>query len=370
MTKGRLVAIAAAILVIAIGGPLLAIVTNDAEPESPRPTLDEASNASERFLEDYLDPDGRVVRRDQGNDTVSEGQAYAMLIAVAIGARDDFDSAWNWSKDELRQPSGMFAWRWADGEVQDTQPATDADLDMARALYVAADRFDEPGYREEADELAGAIVEETFVEPGSGGPVVVAGPWASNEAPYFINPSYYAPRVFDDMVQLTGDDKWQGAIERQRAIVSDLIGTESDPMLPPDWATVSEDGSVQASESPGGDQPPRYSYDAVRTPIRLAESCHPEDQELAAQMWTILNESRSSRGAVTMNLEGEIQDPTQGAVGFVASAAAAKAAGDTMQMESLLDLADRTDTNQQTYYGSAWHALGRIKLTTDWLGAC
>ena len=32
---------------------------------------------------------GRVVRLDQGNDTVSEGQAYGMLIAVAVDDERD-----------------------------------------------------------------------------------------------------------------------------------------------------------------------------------------------------------------------------------------------------------------------------------------
>ena len=41
--------------------------------------------ATERFLDAYVDPDGRVVRRDQGGDTVSEGQAYALLLATAVG---------------------------------------------------------------------------------------------------------------------------------------------------------------------------------------------------------------------------------------------------------------------------------------------
>ena len=33
-----------------------------------------------QFLDEYVEPDGRVVRRDEGGDVVSEGQAYGMLI--------------------------------------------------------------------------------------------------------------------------------------------------------------------------------------------------------------------------------------------------------------------------------------------------
>ena len=42
------------------------------------------------FLERYEASNGRVVRKDQGGDTVSEGQRYASLLAVAIGERQQF----------------------------------------------------------------------------------------------------------------------------------------------------------------------------------------------------------------------------------------------------------------------------------------
>ena len=38
-------------------------------------------SAARSFLSRYVDPDGRVVRRDQGGDTVSEGVSYALLLA-------------------------------------------------------------------------------------------------------------------------------------------------------------------------------------------------------------------------------------------------------------------------------------------------
>ena len=56
-----------------------------------------AERAGRAFLAAYVDPDGRVVRRDQDGDTVSEGQAYAMLVAVAIDDRAAFRSVWSWT---------------------------------------------------------------------------------------------------------------------------------------------------------------------------------------------------------------------------------------------------------------------------------
>ena len=39
------------------------------------------------FLHRYVSPSGAVVRTDQGGDTVSEGQGYAMLLAYAADDR-------------------------------------------------------------------------------------------------------------------------------------------------------------------------------------------------------------------------------------------------------------------------------------------
>ena len=46
-------------------------------PKAPSPAEADrlAVESATAFLDGYVDPDGRVVRRDQGGDTVGEGQA-------------------------------------------------------------------------------------------------------------------------------------------------------------------------------------------------------------------------------------------------------------------------------------------------------
>ena len=92
----------------------------------------------------YVTRDGRVVRRDQGGDTVGEGQAYGMLLAAAIGDQRRFDTIWTWTKKNLRRPDGLISFLWRDGHVVDPQAASDADLDATRALLVASCRFNHP----------------------------------------------------------------------------------------------------------------------------------------------------------------------------------------------------------------------------------
>ncbi|MGB5974169.1 MAG: glycosyl hydrolase family 8, partial [Nodosilinea sp.] len=50
-----------------------------------------------RFIQD----DGRVIDREDSDRTVSEGQAYAMLRAVAVNDPATFDRTYSWAKSNL-----------------------------------------------------------------------------------------------------------------------------------------------------------------------------------------------------------------------------------------------------------------------------
>ena len=78
-----------------------------------------AQEPGEAFLSGYVEPDGRVTRRDEGGDTVSEGQAYAMLVAAALNDQQHFTRVWVWTKRNLAREDGRLAWRWKDGQVVD-----------------------------------------------------------------------------------------------------------------------------------------------------------------------------------------------------------------------------------------------------------
>src|SRR5215469_10262817 len=91
--------------------------------------------AARGFLSTYVQPDGRVTRPDQGGDTVSEGQAYGLLLAEAAGDNGAFRRIWQWTRDHLQLPNGLFAFHAnAAGRLLSTEPASDADLLIAWAL--------------------------------------------------------------------------------------------------------------------------------------------------------------------------------------------------------------------------------------------
>jgi endo-1,4-beta-D-glucanase Y len=307
--------------------------------------------AAPGFLESYVQDDGRVVRHDQGGDTVSEGQAYALLLSVAEGDERRFARVWDWTRTHLRRPDGLLAWRWADGRVVDDQPATDADLDTARALALAGERFDEPRYRDAASDLKRAIVDgETAWKADR--TVLVAGPWARDEG--VVNPSYWSPKAFQQL----GFEK---VAESSRQLTERLVESG----LPPDWARVESSGIAPSGPPSGGEAV--YSYDAVRLPIRLAESCDPADRELAARLWPTL---RDQPGAARRALDGAPATGDEHPAALAGAAAAAHAAGDREAARELLDRAAALDEERPTYYGSAWVALARIMLESGALGRC
>ena len=324
--------------------------------------------ASEDFLERYVDPDGRVVRRDQGDDTVSEGQAYAMLVAVAIDDREAFDRVWGWTRENLQRPDGLLSFLWRDGKVEDPQSASDADLDAARALMLAAARFRDDRYRQEGLRIANGIVGEQTAKSGDSR-VLLAGPWAEYEDRLVINPSYFAPRSYALLERTTGDDVWQELAVSSRRIADELVADGA--RLPPNWATVRGDMQIEATGPPNNEgETPDYGFDAARLPLRYAEACDPRDRAIAADVWRVLSERGIDEISTRHDLDGEPEEGGVHPVGLVGAAGAALAAGDRQTTRELLERAEKLDEEFPTYYGSALVALGRLMLTTDRLGTC
>lgn len=330
------------------------------QPDEDRGLPAAAERDGRRFLATYVADDGRVVRTDQGGDTVSEGQAYALLVAVALDDRETFALVWSWTAEHLRRPDGLLSWRWADGAVLDPQSATDADLDAAWALALAERRWPDEGYGQAATVLARAVEAHETVSIG-GGRWLVAGPWARPSAPgadAVVNPGYFSP-VADAVLVRDGRADPRATQERSatmRSALDDLLHADG---LPPDWARVSSDGRVRAVAGPsdaGG--PGRFGFDAVRVPLRLAGSCAEEDVALAARLWPSLEDGG---GRATLG-----DHPARA----VAGAAAAAAADEPRDADELLDRASAADRSAPTYYGSALTALARLLLTTDRLDGC
>ncbi len=322
-----------------------------------------ANEAGAAFLADYVEDDGRVERTDQGGDTVSEGQAYALLIAVGVGDRQTFSTVWDWTKANLQRPDGLLSWRWEDGDVVDPSSASDADLDAARALVLAGTDFGDPAFTADGVALGQAVLDLDTVRTGAGR-ILTAGQWASTE-PYSYNPSYASPVATAELAEASGDPRWAELDEGSQRITAALL--DQSP-LPPDWAQVHADGRVEAMPGvQGRGQSVRYGFDAARTPIRFAESCDRADRVLAADMADALDRGGD---VAELDLGGSPMGETESVVAAVGQAAAVAAAGENSRAADELVDADHLQQLTPTYYGGAWAALGRFMLTDDVLGGC
>lgn len=301
-----------------------------------------AEESAESFLDTYVDQTGRVVRHDQGGDTVSEGQAYALLLAVAMEDRERFDRVWAWTKDNLQRPDKLFSWHWDSGVV-DEQSAADADLDVARALVLAGGQFDDPGLTRAGVGVGRQILEqETVVINGQR--LLMPGSWANQRPPVSFNPSYVSPGATQVLFRASKDRRWKDVERGSRMLVQRLSAEQT----PPDWVTVDAEGTPRPDDSRSTE-----GWDAVRIPIRHAESCVSADRRIAGSLAARFDAAQSSSS-----------------VTWIARAASRSAAGEETKAAEALQRATEERRRHPTYYGDAWDALGRFMLLDGRLGGC
>lgn len=253
------------------------------------------------------------VRVDDGeleNKTVSEGIGYWMILSVHAHDRATFDGLWNYARSHLNQHSLMH-WRIGADNKPDTEPpegdsASDADLDIAYALYAADQTWG--GYHEPFFEMTEAIMTHE-VEPETY--ILKPGEWGGSDV---TSPAYFRPWYYDIFAKATGDVRWLRVAEASRNMIEAIMAQTpaGDTGLMPNWAA--------ADGSPGylmGDDSFTYGWDASRVPIWLMiylQYTHPDSAEpLYIQLMKSLNRTFESYGPgnvpAGINLLGTPQVP-------------------------------------------------------------
>nr|WP_314843407.1 glycosyl hydrolase family 8 [uncultured Microbacterium sp.] len=378
MRRKTLIGVVAGAVVVTAGAAAIAVGVTSSDhgpPEAgststPLPATDteapelDAPALASSFLDEWVE-DGRVIRHDEGGDTVSEGQAYGLFAALIADDEDRFDEIWEWTQNELVRSDGLMAWRWDDGGIVDDEPASDADLDAARALVLAGDRFGRDDLRQDGVDLATVIADRMTVETDRGR-ILLPGLWAADRQPYAYNPSYASPVAFDVLGAATGDPRW-AELQAGSADVTAEILTATD--LPPDWAQIHTDGLIEPMPGPLGEgDPVQYGFDAPRMLLRYAEACTPADVALAGLPFATLD--REQDVAARLDLGGGALVAEQSPLGLTARAAAAQASQDPAAAAADLERAAQLSTEYPTYYGSAWVMLATAMLSGDALGGC
>lgn len=198
----------------------------------------------------------RVIRPENGNDTVSEGIAYGMLIGVYMNDKPMFDALWAYAQSKFNS-HGLMAWRQnASGSTVDQGAAIDADEDMAWALLMASEQWGGT-YKADATKLIGNIF-QYGVE--SGGVLKPGDNWGGSSQ---TNPSYFAPAYYRVFAKVGGQN-WNSVIETSYAILAKASGQYG---LVPNWTNAQGQGITGPGNDANG---VHFGYDASRTPWRIA----------------------------------------------------------------------------------------------------
>jgi endo-1,4-beta-D-glucanase Y len=235
------------------------------------------------YRDRFIQADGRVIDREANDRTVSEGQAYAMLRAVMINDPDTFNRTFIWAennlrrKDEAGEPTDtLWAWKWgrhSSGEwrILDQNFASDADLDAAVALILAARRWDCPQYLEGAREKltdlwelsTGTIRRKQYFIPG---PKEVF--WNETDG-FILNSSYFAPYAFRLFAQVDPAHRWMRLVNSSYDALNQDAAL-SEVGLPSDWVAVNpRNGRFQPLPA-SNTLRTQYGFDAYRVWWRVA----------------------------------------------------------------------------------------------------
>ncbi len=235
----------------------------------------------ERFRQQFLSPEGRVIDHGAGI-TTSEGQSYALFFSLVANDQERFKKILAWTQDNLAGgdlTARLPAWQWGkkpDGTwgVMDDNAASDADLWIAYTLAEAAILWKVPRYGAMAELLAARILrEEAAALPGLG-LMLLPGPKGFHAKPdeWRLNPSYTPPQLLRRMANLYPHAGWEQIV----LSAAKMLSASAPRGFSPDWVLYRE----QAGFLPDPDTRGIGSYNAIRVYLWVG-MMDPKDPERA-----------------------------------------------------------------------------------------
>jgi endoglucanase len=259
-----------------VGGAWLAFFSYKAQPDK----LDR--QLWSQYRSRFISADGRVIDRDNdpGGITHSEGQGYGMLLAEAAGDRECLDMLWQWTRNHLRRPDGLFSWKFAACGAQgscvaDKNNASDGDILIAWALLRAGKDWGRTDYVAAARDIARSVSDKLTVDIGTEKLLLPAVDGFSDQSGVVVNLSYWVFPAFKAFTAAFNEPVWARLSEGAYHLLREARFGKW--QLPPDWLQMG-DGAVRIAEK----FPPRYSFDAVRIPLYLVWGDITDQETLAS----------------------------------------------------------------------------------------
>jgi len=210
------------------------------------------------------------------NDVRTEGMSYGMMISVQLDKREVFDRLWRWAKTYMAYPAdspwdGYFCWQCGlDGVKIGQSNASDGEIYFVTALFLAADKWGEPKYAAEANEILHKVTSKNGKATGvynlfdDSTRLVTFVP--NEEVHWYSDPSYCLPAFLDLWADKADskNDFWREAADRARWLLT--ASADSVTGLFPDYCLFDGKPYRRPNFAYNTD---RYQYDAIRCPMNV-----------------------------------------------------------------------------------------------------
>ena len=206
----------------------------------------------------FIDEQGRVIDRNAGDRTTSEGQSYAMFFALAEDDRARFDRLLEWTEKNLaggNLADHLPGWLWGraqsgEWKILDAGSAADADCWMAFTLVEAGRLWNNQAYASLGRQMMNRIAKQEVADIPGVGPMLLPGAKEQfvHGDTWTLNPSYVPLFLFKRFDAIDPQGPW-GAIalnippllreSSRRGFAMDWVNYQADTGFTPVPAPVS-----------------------------------------------------------------------------------------------------------------------------------
>lgn len=222
----------------------------------------------------FIQNDGRVMDFYSNSITTSEGQSYALLRSVWLNDKNTFDNVLNWTNSNLKvRGDNLYSWKWGENKngewtIIDRSNATDADEDIALALILAYEKWNDKKYLAQAKNTLKDIWNKTVVNI-KGNNYLTAGDWATKDENIKLNPSYFSPYAYRIFAKYDNKHDWLSLVSSSYDVLN-KASQQSAFYLPPDWCYINKKTGNITIDKQINPKESDYSYDAIRVHWRIA----------------------------------------------------------------------------------------------------
>jgi len=336
--------------------------------------------------------DGRyyvLTKTQSGNQTVSEGQGYGMLITVLMAGYDPdaqaiFDGLYAYVQDHPTETHAhLMAWYQNNAchDAQGSDSATDGDMDIALALLLAEKQW---GTCERVDYRAEALRVIADLADGDRDPsatIMWLGDWvaessARNRAA--TRSSDIMPGHLRSFAAASRDSSWTHLLDASYALVADLQTrlSPSTGLLPDFIENALTTPTAAAPNFVEGPNDGAYDYNACRVPWRLGTDAAVNGDaraRAAVQRLTTWVRSASDEDPTHIDsgyrLNGAVSPGADyQSMAFIAPFGVAAMADATNQawLNALWDTVVATPASAEGYYENSIKMLSMLVMSGNW----